>query len=166
MKIIHITYILILFMISTANIKAQESEISWGISASVQDAQLDISLPVWTGSNNIIAPTLGVIYMDNRGTDLRLGLIDRFFIKATEKIKPFVGLRTGALFTFPNEGENVIDYIIGVFSGGEYFFSDNFSVGVEAQLNISISDKGSSRFGNPGGVNLNTGTAIFATIYF
>ncbi len=52
------------------------------------------------------------------------------------------------------------------FAGGEYFFSSSFSVGIEAQLNLTFSDKNSVRFANPGGTNLNTGSVIYASIYF
>jgi hypothetical protein len=50
--------------------------------------------------------------------------------------------------------------------GAEYFLSDSFSFGVEAQGNLTKSDENSSRFGNPGGVNFNTGAMVSATVYF
>lgn len=156
----------ILCVVFMSVINAQENNRTWGISAAIQDTQLDILFPIWTGANNVIAPAIGVIYIGESGTDLRIGLLDRIFFNATENIKPFIGLRAGALFTMPDEGDTVTDYIVGVLGGGEYFFSDNFSVGVEAQLNMSISDEESGRFGNPGGTNINTATALFATVYF
>lgn len=55
---------------------------------------------------------------------------------------------------------------IGIGVGGEYFLGDKFSVGVEAQLNATHSSKTSSRFGNPGGWNINTASAVLATVYF
>lgn len=66
----------------------------------------------------------------------------------------------------PDDGDPITDYIVGLLGGGEYFFSANFSVGIEGQLNISISDENSSRFSNPKGTNVNTASVIFATIYF
>lgn len=50
--------------------------------------------------------------------------------------------------------------------GAEYFFDDQLSLGIEAQLNFSKSADNSGRFGNPGGLNANTATMLFATIYF
>ena len=41
-----------------------------------------------------------------------------------------------------------------------------FSIGVEGQVNAAISDDASSRFGNPGGTNINTATAVLAAFYF
>jgi hypothetical protein len=46
------------------------------------------------------------------------------------------------------------------------FFDPHFSIGVEAQMNVRSSDNDSSRFGNPGGTNFNTGSAVTANIYF
>ena len=166
MKNINFAFVAILCIVYTMSSSAQENKRTWGISASIQETQLDILFPIWTGTSNIIAPSIGAIYIGDSGTDLRIGLLDRIFFNATENIKPFVGLRAGALISLPDEGDTVTDYVIGLLGGGEYFFSENFSVGVEAQLNMSISDENSSRFGNPGGTNINTATAIFATVYF
>jgi len=56
--------------------------------------------------------------------------------------------------------------LAGLNFGGEYYISEHFSVGIEAQGNLTKSDKNSGRFGNPGGVNINLATMIFATMYF
>jgi len=166
MKKINIILVAIVCILYTLSTSAQENKRTWGISAAIQETQLDILFPIWTGTNNIIAPAIGAIYIGDSGTDLRLGLLDRIFFNANETIKPFLGLRAGALISMPDEEDTVTDYVLGILGGGEYFFSDNFSVGVEAQLNMSISDENSGRFGNPGGTNVNTATVIFASIYF
>ena len=166
MKKFDLIFAAILCIVFSMNLKAQDETRTWGISASIQENQFDILFPIWTGVNNVIAPSIGAIYIEDSGTDLRLGLLDRIYFNATKTLKPFLGLRAGVLFSLPDGGDNAADYIIGLLGGGEYFFSKNFSVGVEAQLNMSISDENSSRFGNPGGTNINTATAIFATIYF
>lgn len=166
MKKVNFISAVIMCIIFIGVINAQENKSTWGISAALQDTQLDIMFPIWAGTSYVIAPTIGVIHIGEIGTDLRIGLVNRIFLNTTEKIKPFLGLRVGALFSMPDEGDSVIDYIVGFLGGGEYFFSDSFSVGVEAQLNMSISDEASGRFGNPGGINLNSATALFATVYF
>lgn len=166
MKKFDFIFTAILCMVFSMNLKAQDETRTWGISASIQQNQFDILFPIWTGGNNVIAPSIGAIYIEDSGTDLRLGLLDRIYFNTTKSLKPFLGLRAGVLFSLPDGGDNATDYIIGLLGGGEYFFSKNFSVGVEAQLNMSISDENSNRFGNPGGTNINTATAIFATIYF
>ena len=166
MKKIHFIFAAILCLVYTMSSSAQDDTRTWGVSASIQENQFDILFPIWTGVNNVIAPSIGAMYIEDSGTDLRLGLLDRIYFNATKTIKPFLGLRAGILLSLPKGNDNATDYIIGLLGGGEYFFSKNFSVGVEAQLNMSISDDNSSRFGNPGGINVNTATAIFATIFF
>jgi len=166
MKKFNLIFAAILCIVFSMSLSAQDNSRTWGVSASIQENQFDILFPIWTGENNVIAPSIGAMYIEDSGTDLRLGLLDRIYFNATKTIKPFLGLRAGVLLSLPDGGENVADYIIGLLGGGEYFFSNHFSVGVEAQLNMSISDENSSRFGNPGGTNINTATAIFATIYF
>ncbi len=47
-----------------------------------------------------------------------------------------------------------------------YFLAESFSLGVEAQLNVSLSGDGSTRFGNPGGTNINSAMGVFAAVYF
>ncbi|MBI5471531.1 MAG: hypothetical protein HY961_04210, partial [Ignavibacteriae bacterium] len=63
-------------------------------------------------------------------------------------------------------GDAVVDKLLGGFVGMEYFFHRRFSVGGELQVNVIWSDQSSNRFGNPGKVNINTGSALFATFYF
>jgi hypothetical protein len=152
-------------LISSA-VNAQESTgRSWGISAAVSETQLDILVPIWFG-NNVFGPAFGVINTGGIGTDLRFGLFDRIYLNTEKNIKPYLGLRAGILIDIPKEGDTVADYIAGIAGGGEYFFSENFSAGVEAQLNFTFSDEYSSRFGNPGETNINTGSVIFVTVYF
>lgn len=50
--------------------------------------------------------------------------------------------------------------------GGDYFLSPQFSLGVEAQFNFTISHENSQRFGNPDGTSFNTATAVNAAFYF
>jgi len=80
---------------------------------------------------------------------------------------PYLGLKFGALFYFPDgDKKSTLDFMTGVAFGGEYFFNEHFSLGIEAQGNFTISDKSSERFGNPGKTNFNLGTQVSASIYF
>ena len=81
-------------------------------------------------------------------------------------VSPFISGRAGALISSPSGGSTKTDYLFGLGVGGEYFIDRHFSFGVEAQVNIGISDTGSNNLGNPGGTNINTATVIFGTIYF
>lgn len=158
-------FLLVLFVILSLNVLNAQSSKSWGVSAAVQETTLDLMFPIWTGSSNVIAPSLGLISIGGSSSDLRLGLTDRFFLKQGS-IMPFIGARGGVLLAIPKEGDSVVDYVFGLLGGGEYFFSENFSAGVEAQLNFSFSNEDSGRFGNPGETNINTASVIYISVYF
>jgi hypothetical protein len=168
MKKINALFALLFFIILISSaVNAQESsKRTWGLSAAVSQTQLDILAPIWMGSRHAFGPALGVINIGGSGTDLHLGLFNRVYFNIEKDIKPYVGLRAGILLLMPKEGDTVADYLAGIAGGGEYFFSENFSAGVEAQLNFTVSDDLSTRFGNPGEMNINTASVIFVTVYF
>ncbi len=162
-----IIVVFILVVIISNNNFAQESyHGTWGITAALNAAETDILFPIWTDNNNYIAPAIGLTSIGSFNTDLSAGLVLHHYIKFDLHFSPFLGLRGGAIFGIPKQGTGTIDAVAGVLAGGEYFFNSHFSVGVEAQLNFSFSDKNSTRFGNPGGMNINTGSLVFASIYF
>ncbi len=152
--------------ITSINYAQMLSHGSWGISAVVNGAQADILFPIWTGNLNTIAPSIGVANIGGVNTDIAAGLVYHHYIAYTSNFAPIIGFRAGAIFGIPKVGTSTTDWIAGLLGGGEYFFSKNFSMGIEAQLNFDFSAKLSNRFGNPGGVNYNTGTVLFATVYF
>jgi len=168
MKKSSVVFTVIFFSIIISSFaNAQESsKRTWGLSAALSQTQLDILAPVWLSSRNVFGPGIGVINIGGSGTDLHLGLFDRIYLSTEKDIKPYIGARAGVLLLMPKEGDTVTDYIAGISGGGEYFFSDFFSVGVEAQLNFTISDKNSTRFGNPDEININSASVIFVTVYF
>ncbi len=162
--------ILSLSLLISNNVFSQEHEKHVGISASLQGNQYGISLPLWLGEKFVLAPGIEAKYAEGIGTDLILGLAPRFYFK-NENLAPYFGLKFGAVINFPSTDntaneDNKVDIIAGLALGAEYFIADQFSVGIEAQGNFTKSADESSRFGNPGGLNFNTGTLITATIYF
>ena len=136
-----------------------------GISGSIQSLQTDFSIPIWTSDKVVIAPSFGLINISKKATDLSLGLTIRKYI-SVDKVSPNFGFRFASLILIPKDGDTLYDYIAGITGGTEYFFDSKFSIGGEIQLNISISDTYSNRFGNPDGHIINTGMAIYATFYF
>jgi hypothetical protein len=142
-----------------------------GLSASVQTGQFDIALPVWTSPSLAIIPSVGIDFAQDIGTDLRAGLAARFYRRVAE-VSPYFAVRGGVLFFSPAELEDgpeldsVVDFLVGGAFGAEAFLLPAFSLGVEAQLNATFSGEESARFGNPGNVNVNTGAAVTATVYF
>ena len=136
-----------------------------GISASLQDNQIDVLVPIWIGSQFSLSPVFGIVWTEGVGADLHVGVVPRFFL-SIDKVEPYLGARLAVLQTLPSVGSGTTDWLVGGAFGGEYFVDRHFSVGVESQLNLTISDVNSSRFGNPGKKNLNTAVAAFTTIYF
>ena len=178
MKILIQYYIILIlsvsFLFGTESTFAQEKENSnsFGISALVQDSQFDILFPIYTSKLVVVAPAIGFLYASGAGSDISFGLVGRFYLN-NKVVRSFLGGRAGAIFFSPASSDNggadpesTTDFLVGFLAGGEYFLNESFSFGVEAQLNASISDENSSRFGNPGGTNINTGAAVFATVYF
>lgn len=143
-----------------------------GLSTSMQTTGSSLQIPIWIGDKAQLAPAIGFTWAEKLGTDLHLGLAARFYSKS-EGFSPYVGVSAGIATYFPyEEGETTIeteayhDFIFGLNFGAEYFFGENFSIGVEAQGNFTVSDEISWRFGNPGGTNFNLATALRASVYF
>jgi hypothetical protein len=169
-KLIFITLIgLFVFEVSVYGQNEKENH-PFGVSSTIQSGQLGISMPVWLGEKFVLAPAVDFKYAEKVGTDISIGVAPRFYLKK-EKLAPYWGFRIGTLINIPASDNEVddqtkLDILAGLNFGGEYYLSDRFSVGIEAQGNLTKSDKNSGRFGNPGGVNINLATLIFATMYF
>jgi len=160
--------VLTLLMLSCAAIA--QNKVKVGLTGSLQGGLYGISVPFWVGQKTVIAPAIDFKYGESIGTDFSVGMETRFYLK-TEKIRPYYGFKLGAAFNIPSSDNTIndkttIDAVAGIAFGGEYFLSENFSVGVEAQGNLTKSAEDSDRFGNPGGINFNTATRVSATIYF
>lgn len=144
---------------------AQPQEGSVGITAVIQNVQLDFGIPIWIADEVVLVPAFGFLHASDRASDWAFGLAARSYIKK-EKLSPYLGARFGAFILSPKDGDSLTDYLAGVFFGGEYFFDKHFSVGGELQLNATISDEFSGRFGNPDGTNFNTASVVSFSFYF
>ncbi|NIS38770.1 hypothetical protein GWN91_06460 [Candidatus Saccharibacteria bacterium] len=166
LKFSNFSWLLIFFSFISISLSAQEeNHTKVGLSALLQDSQLDIVLPIWTSQKFALVPGVSFVSIEDGGTDIGIGLSLRNYFKETE-IAPFITGRFAALISSPAEGDSTTDFVAGIGTGGEYFLHEQFSLGVEGQLNFSFSDDQSSRFGNPGGMNINTASVVFATVYF
>jgi len=159
--------ILILCIFFISNLLAQRNTrpTKFGLSAVIQDSQFDILVPFWISPKTTIAPGIRFLSISNSSKDIGIGLVPRFYFN-TNKLSPFLSFKGAILIYSSEESETVNDYLLGAGLGGEYFFDPHFSVGIEAQLNFTISAETSTRFNNPGGTNINTASVIFASIYF
>ena len=139
----------------------------FGLAASIQSNQLDISIPLWLSERFVISPVVSAAYIADglSYSDFGVGALFRYNMR-TGRAVPYIGARAGVVILIPDEGDSMLDIVLGPAFGGEYFFSPHFSIGVEGQVNVAISNDASSRFGNPGGTSINTATAVFATFYF
>jgi len=118
----------------------------------------------------MLVPAVELKIAQGMSSDLGIGLAARKYLKV-EKIAPYLGVKAGALINIPSKNNELddstlVDKLLGLNAGAEYFIDEKFSFGVEAQGNFTLSDSKSQRFGNPGKINFNTGTAITATVYF
>lgn len=138
---------------------------SIGLMASLQSEQIDILVPLWVSPHLSLAPAVRIVSIGDSHTDYGIGASLRAYRRNTT-VSPYVGVRGMALVVSPKTGDGWTDIVIGGAFGGDYFFDPQFSIGVEAQLNVSISADASTRFGNPGGTNINSGMGVFAAVYF
>ncbi len=163
-RVILLSLIVFLF---TNFVAAQEKEKNpkLGLTASYQDANFDILFNVWLNKRIKLSPAFGLIHSSGGGSDFTLGLVPQFYMREG-KVRPYFTPRFAAIISSPNQGKSTTDLLFGGAFGSEYFFTKNFSVSIEAQLNVIKSDENSMRFQNPGGTNVNTATAFLATIYF
>jgi len=137
-----------------------------GLSASVQESHMDIMVPIWTSDQIVIRPSLSVANLEGGNTDLGLGAAIRYNFRTDEAV-PYAGVM-GGLYTVkhPAIDEQLFDFYFGPLLGGEYFFSEHFSAGVETYVLGTKSDRYSGRFGNPDGWTVNTGTSAIISFYF
>lgn len=129
----------------------------WGLSASIQGGQGEIMVPIWLGATRVIAPLLGVIFRDGIGTTLMPGAMLRFYSGEIQRVTPYFGVGGGASIFSPKVGPSTTDlYGRGVW-GAEFFMHSQFSIGVEARVEVVRPDAG--------GTNISTGTAVHVNIY-
>lgn len=155
-----------LLTVSTVRAQGFERTQTFGLSAALQGSQMEILMPIWVSDGFVLAPSVGLVMSEDVATDLSIGIAPRLVFNAGSRLRPYAGAKLGALMFSPESGESATDILVGLAAGGEYFFDTHFSVGVEGQLNAVFSDDHSARFVNPGKMNINTATAIGATIYF
>lgn len=169
-KIRIVLYLLICLMIVSAmpaSVSAQEESHrgSVGITASLQGTETSVMFPWWVDERFVLTPAISFVSISDAETEFGFAFGPRFNLKQGPAV-PYFGLRFGLIHRSVEAGEATDDIIWSAILGGEYFIGNKFSVGVEMQANVAVSDEYSLRFGNPGGTNLNTASAVAATFYF
>ena len=161
-----LSLVTIVFLAAVPSLAQERPEAgTFGLTASVQTAQLDLMFPIWIAPKMTVSPSLSVQRISDAVTDISLGLAVRFY-SGTGRAAPFIGARGAFLILSSPGGHSATDILLGGFAGGEYFFDPHFSVSVEAQVNVIMNDENSFRYGSPDKTIINTGTGIFASFYF
>lgn len=132
---------------------------SVGISAFLQSDQKEILLPIWISRRVVIAPLINIFHQEGNATDIRIGVKPRWYQHIGSDFAGYVGMQ--ALIQEKLSVDQTFDhtnYIVGVNTGGEYFFSPHFSMGVEALLNVFFEQYADDA--------VSTGAGITGTYYF
>jgi len=129
-----------------------------GLSASLQNNQTNLEIPIWASRNIVIAPMIGITYQEHNYTSVNIGFAPRFYQYMGNNFASYVGAQGMIQQTSPNSGSDITNVVLGALGGGQYFLSNHFSLGVEGQLNYLFNENG--------GDILSTGTAIRGSVYF
>lgn len=166
MYLLFITLILIITSQDLISQFSKDTEI--GLQAKFQTGlqqETAIQVPIWFGEKLSIAPSVSLVNICGSFTDIILAINPRLYMKK-DIVSSYIGIYFGGAFFSTVKDEKTTDLFGALAIGGEYYLYSQFSIGIEAQLVATNSDKFSTRFGNPGGFNLNTAMAIIASVYF
>lgn len=114
-----------------------------GIGLSATDIAPNFMVHIWATDNITIEPSFVLSNFspkeDGEYTRYAPGLGLLYHWGNAKNIRPYAGFR-GALDILSGGGNNYSDIVLGPVFGGEYFFSDHFSVSGEYQIQILITD--------------------------
>lgn len=142
------------FLATTAMSQNRAAEGIVGLSASIQNSQTNLQIPIWLTDNITLAPIFGLNHQENTFTSLNIGISPRFYQNLGSDFASYIGARGIFQSTSPEVGENETDLLLGTTGGGEYFLDEHFSMGVEGQFNLFLNDGG------------NNSLSIVGTYYF
>ncbi|MBA7679294.1 hypothetical protein ES703_87583 [subsurface metagenome] len=138
-----------------------------GISVVVGSGQTGVRLPVWISPQLALVPFGSLNSTGDGWTEVSVGLGVRFYRRQSGSLFPYIGVKAGTLASIYGWYEDAFfDYTAGLNYGGEYFFARQFSVGIEAQLNVVKSGESGIWSRPPGGITVHTASIIYATLYF
>ena len=143
----------------TINAQAQSlpAEGELGLRANIL-GQTSIELPYMLNETLSLAPYIGLNTTENQSTNIAVGVRPRYYMGMTSSLATyFAGTLGFSNTSFSNTNNSVTDFTLGVGYGAEYFFSNQFSISGDANLN--------SRFGDSA-TNLSTAVRIGVSFYF
>ena len=138
-----------------------------GMSVIIGDSQSSVMLPVWIASNIVIVPSFGLSIDEDGWSDLYTGFGIRIVRRMESNLHPYVGISCAVLGSIYGWNEDrTFNYLLVVAYGGEYFLTKNFSLGIEAQLKLAnINNRRLTQIDQLG-VNINSVSKLYATLYF
>ena len=155
----HLSIILTLLLTFsiTSNAQTMPEEGTIGIRANI-GGQMSVELPYMLNETLSIAPYLGFQSTENATTTLNIGVSPRYYLGSSEALASYITGNLGVRNISSNNNNNSsTDINLGAGFGGEYFFSNQFSLSADAGL--------TSRFGDSP-TNVGTMVRVSASIYF
>ncbi|MBD3615828.1 MAG: outer membrane beta-barrel protein [Gracilimonas sp.] len=150
---------LVILSILTIAVQAQSipDEGTVGLRANFT-GQTSIEVPYMLNQSFSLAPYIGINSTQDQTTNIAIGIRPRFYTGMTNAISPyFTGTLGFSNTSFSNVNNSVTDFNLGVGYGAEYFFSDQFSVSADGNLNLLFGDSAT---------NFSTMARVSASIYF
>jgi len=170
-KWVYVVVLVSVFVVAQDEVK-ETSNVRVGLTASLTNPHLDIILPIYFGNTFSIAPAFGFASVEDIGSDVSLGFVMRSY-QVKSSISKYVGLGLAMMKSksdvdsvFPTSYETQTDLLVSPQVGVEKNFDSSFAIGISAQVNIVKPDKNSFRLGYPDKLLINTGTSLYATLFF
>ncbi|MEW5925392.1 MAG: hypothetical protein AB1746_15535 [Candidatus Zixiibacteriota bacterium] len=140
-----------------------------GIGLSATDATPTFTLSFWHSNNMKMEPSFAIARLSPDGGDsytrIMPGLGYFYCLKPGSSIRPYFGARF-MLDMSMFDGETYTDYLAAPAFGAEYFFSDNFSVTGEYQVQFIFANDNYSRNLPVGSTAIETAAILGVNFYF
>lgn len=161
MKIIKKYPLLLLLILTFTSVEAVSQNLpetgSIGLRASFF-GQSTIEVPYMLNETVSLAPALGFSTVEESSSRIQIGVRPRFYMQTIGTLLPYVsGNLTIDVRSNKVSDTSTTDIILGAGYGGEYFFSESFSISAEGNLNLITGDSPTT-FG--------TGARVSASVYF
>lgn len=105
-----------------------------------------------------LAPAIGFSSTEDISSNFQIGVRPRFYMQTTGSLLPYIsGNLTVDITKNKIIDSSATDIILGAGYGGEYFFSNNFSLSAEGVFNLRTGDSANT---------FSTGARVSASIYF
>jgi hypothetical protein len=159
MKLFKYSIVALSFLLSSiaANAQTMPEEGSIGLRANI-GGQSAIELPYMLNESLSLAPYIGFQTTENANTSFNVGVSPRYYLGSSEALATYVTGNLGINNVSSNNNNNSnTNFNLGAGFGGEYFFSDQFSLSADGSLTSSFGD---------GPTNVGTVVRVSASFYF